>query len=176
MDPVTFLASRLKWAEDSLRRLEEEDAQDARVRHYRRLREGYSQALEELRDLRSKTKPLPRDLGDISDLPADLIDQLSAVKTDSAEDQLVTVINSLGGSASLDQILIGMYRKFGVVQTRRFVQNKLWRMSHKGFVWAVPGRKGIYTTKIPDGDWNNAREPSQAPNDELDELDDEIPF
>lgn len=89
---------------------------------------------------------VPPDLGRISDLPEELLEELSVAKTDDLEDQLVTVINACDGEATLDQILVGLYRKFKVLQKRRFVQNKLYRME---MVWSVPGKKGVYTTTEP---------------------------
>ncbi len=96
--------------------------------------------------LEGLTSALPPDLGNIHDLPQELLNELSVSKTDEIEDQIVTVINAYGGEASLDQILVGLYRKFRVTQKRRFMQNKLYRMS---MVWSVSGRKGIYTTTEP---------------------------
>ncbi|MCD1621097.1 hypothetical protein K7H20_23965 [Salipiger manganoxidans] len=104
-------------------------------------------ASDELVKLYGLTSALPPDLGNIHDLPTELLDELSVAKTDELEDQLVTVINSYGGEASLDQILVGLYRKFKVTQKRRFLQNKLYRMA---MVWSVDGRKGYYTTTEPD--------------------------
>ncbi|WP_139257507.1 hypothetical protein [Natronohydrobacter thiooxidans] len=105
--------------------------------------EGASQELVKLYGL---TSALPPDLGNIHDLPPDLLEELAITKGDELDDQLVTVINAYGGEASLDQILVGLYRKFQVKQKRRFLQNKLYRMTT---VWSVEGRKGIYTTTQP---------------------------
>lgn len=93
------------------------------------------------------TSALPPDLGNIYDLPAELRGELSVAKTDELEDQLVTVINSYGGEATLDQILVGLFRKFKVIQKRRFLQNKLYRMP---MIWSVDGKKGAYTTRDPE--------------------------
>ncbi|WP_420859880.1 hypothetical protein [Marivivens marinus] len=99
---------------------------------------------ERLMALEALTSALPPDLGNILDLPQELRNELSVAKTDELEDQIVTVINAYGGEASLDQVLVGLYRKFKVIQKRRFVQNKLYRME---MVWSVEGRKGVYTTQ-----------------------------
>lgn len=111
---------------------------------------GYSDELNEVYDhlleLESLTSALPADLGNIHDLPEELLKELSVSKTDELEDQLVTVINAYGRTASLDQILVGLYRKFRVTQKRRFIQNKLYRMSN---VWSVRGKKGVYTITEP---------------------------
>ena len=102
--------------------------------------------LSELIRLYGLTSSLPADLGNIHDLPPELLEELSVAKTDELEDQLVTVIRAYGDEASLDQILVGLYRKFKVTQKRRFLQNKLYRMET---VWGVPGKKGVYTTTEP---------------------------
>ncbi len=104
-------------------------------------------AVDDLIHLRGLTSALPPDLGNIYDLPAELLEELSIAKADDLEDQLVTVINAYGGEASLDQVLVGLFRKFKISQKRRFIQNKLYRMD---MVWSVDGRKGFYTTIKPD--------------------------
>lgn len=146
---------------------------------------SYATALDAAADrllvLEGLTSALPPELGNIHDLPTELLGELSVAKTDELEDQIVTVINAYGGEASLDQILVGLYRKFKVTQKRRFLQNKLYRME---MVWGVDGRKGIYTTHKPLADrlnderksdiWDRqatAREAMTPPKDE-----DEIPF
>lgn len=119
----------------------------------------YAEQLEsaevELVRLYGLTSALPPELGNVHDLPAELLEELSISKGDELDDQLVTVINSYGGEASLDQILVGLYRKFKVTQKRRFLQNKLYRMP---MIWSVEGRKGIYTTTPQD-------EPNEAIGD-----------
>jgi len=68
---------------------------------------------------------------DISDLPAEVLNELRSAQADVLGRQVLTVIQALGGSADLDHILIALFRKFGVVAKRRFLQNKLWRMIRK---------------------------------------------
>lgn len=96
--------------------------------------------------LEGLTSALPPELGNVHDLPEELLGELSIAKTDELEDQIVTVINAYGGAASLDQILVGLFRKFETIQKRRFIQNKLYRMD---MVWGVDGKKGVYTTEKP---------------------------
>jgi hypothetical protein len=115
-------------------------------------REGVSTlqaAITEIQSLREKTSPLSTRLGDLSDLPKELRAELSGIEIDELESQLVTVINAYGGTADLNQVLVGLFRKFKIVQTRRFIQQKLWRMTSDGLLWSVPKRKGVYTTTEP---------------------------
>ncbi|WP_157968893.1 hypothetical protein [Tropicimonas sp. IMCC34011] len=109
--------------------------------------EALSGVLDRMLELEALTSALPPDLGNILDLPPELLSELSVGKGDELEDQLVTVINAYGGEATLDQILVGLYRRFEVVHKRRFIQNKLYRME---MIWGVEGKKGVYTTSKPE--------------------------
>lgn len=128
------------------------------------------------------TTALPADMNDLFDLPAEVRAELSVAKTDELEDQLVTVINAHGGEATLDQILVGLYRKFGVSQKRRFIQNKLYRMTKSDMVWAVPGRKGVYSTSEQEATVNGAHEEDEEETERtggwgsIKIPDDDIPF
>lgn len=89
------------------------------------------------------------DANDLSGLPEELLRELSASNADMLERQILTVLETLGGCGDLDQILIGLYRKFQVVQKRRFLQNKLWRMVRKGQVQKPGGARGIFRLEAP---------------------------
>jgi len=128
----------------------------------------------EVKHLRSITKPVPKTLGDLSDLPDELKAELSAIKTDDVEDQIFTIINSCEGKeANIDTILVELYRRFQGVHKRNYITNKLWRMVNKSeMLWAGEGGKGYYTTLEP-----------QESDPKIDkiiketfDLDDEIPF
>ena len=139
---------------------------------------GYGDELNEVYDhilhLEGMTSALSPELGNIHDLPKELLEELSVAKTDELEDQIVTVINAYGGTATLDQILVGLYRKFGTMQKRRFIQNKLYRMP---MIWSVERRKGIYTTKEPDYDVDKEIEAIVGkPKEVISNEDSEIPF
>lgn len=84
------------------------------------------------------------DADDLSDLPPELLSELSTAQIDVLERQIVTVLQTLDGTADLDQILIGLYRKFQIAQKRRFLQNKLWRMVRKGQVQKSKGARGVF--------------------------------
>ena len=131
-------------------------------------------AIEYIGNLEVLTSALPPELGNINDLPQELRDELLVGKTDEIEDQIVTVINAYGGEASLDQILVGLFRKFQVVQKRKFLMNKLYRMP---MIWSVEGRKGIYTTTEPSEPLpSGGIRSSIFENDKRDDLGEEIPF
>jgi hypothetical protein len=90
-------------------------------------------------------------LDDLSDLPPELLAELSdGVKSET--DPIIKIINDRGGTATLDEILIDLYRKHGEVAKRTITNNKLNRLSRRSMVWSVPGKKGAYTTapQVPD--------------------------
>lgn len=66
---------------------------------------------------------------------------------DRGETLLLHVINDRGGIATLDQVLVGLYRKTGEVMKRTTLTSKLYRMTQKGTVFVVPSKKGVYSTR-----------------------------
>ena len=125
----------------------------------------------ELIRLKRLTTAVPPEIGNIHDLPGEVLDELSIATSNTIDDQLVTVVNAYGGTATLDQILVGLYRKFKVFQKRRFLQNKLYRMP---MVWSLPGKKGVYTTEQPEEEPEPEAEEDSVSATES--LDDDIPF
>jgi len=72
---------------------------------------------------------------------------------DKGETVLLNILEARGGIASLDQILVSLYKKTGEVMKRTTVTSKLYRMVQKGTVFPVPIKKGIYSTsKLSDED------------------------
>ncbi|PHS77453.1 MAG: hypothetical protein COB56_03265 [Robiginitomaculum sp.] len=138
-------------------------------------RGAITELFNEVKHLRSITKPVPKTLGDLSDLPDELKAELSAIKTDDLEDQIFTIINAAGGEANIDTILVELFRRFNLVQKRTYITNKLWRMTQKdGLLWAADG-KGIYTTKEPNSLSGSGAESDNTPND-ISKLDTDLPF
>ncbi|HVZ91033.1 MAG TPA: hypothetical protein VG843_05235 [Rhizomicrobium sp.] len=86
----------------------------------------------------------PESARDLSDLPPEVLNELGPARSDVLTSQILTVLQSLGGRGDLDDILIGLYRNFHVVLKRRFVQNKIWRMTRKGQVHKVKGERGVF--------------------------------
>jgi hypothetical protein len=97
--------------------------------------------------------PAPTDQrhDDLSDLPEELLSELSGRTAKGESDPLVRIIADRGGTANIDEILIDLFRKHGQIGKRTLIQNKLYRLSKQGSVWPTPGRKGVYTTKAPEG-------------------------
>src|SRR5262249_44672173 len=82
---------------------------------------------------------------DLADLPDELLRELRLGPRTSLDAQILDVFQSLGGTATLDDILIGLYRRFSTVQKRRFLQNVLWRMVRQGHLGAQRGERGRFS-------------------------------
>lgn len=133
--------------------------------------ENLKRVLDYLMAQKRLSAPIPKSLGDVSDLPPELLKELSVVETDDLEEQILTVMRACPEDANLDQVLVGLYRKFKVVQTRRFIQNKLYRMSRKELIHAVAGHRATYSLKP-----QPPVVPAKAAPKSSADLDDEIPF
>jgi hypothetical protein len=82
---------------------------------------------------------------ELSDLPDELVAELSISDADRAEFNILSVIEDAGGIAALDRILVGYFRHTGEVVRRQQMINRIYRMIQKGLLYSVPGRKGVYS-------------------------------
>ncbi len=78
------------------------------------------------------------------ELPPALLKELRQRQPDSRENQILAVLAKCGGSASLDEILIGLYRGFDVIEKRRVLQNKLWRLVRKGRIAKAKNTRNLF--------------------------------
>jgi hypothetical protein len=88
---------------------------------------------------------------DLSDLPPELLEQLSRSVVDGETDPVLKIIKDHGGVATLDEILIDLFRKYKQIGKRPILANKLYRFTKRELVWPVEGKKGTYTT-VKQGD------------------------
>lgn len=111
----------------------------------------------EVETSRVRLRSVSNALGDLSDLPPEVLAQLSVSKLDELEQQLRDIVAS-GDEVGLDAAIVELYRRHKVVQPRRFVMNKLYRMAQKGLILPIEGRKGVYTIPKPSSfaaDWGD---------------------
>lgn len=87
-------------------------------------------------------------LGNLDDLPEEIRNQLVSVQYDELETQILEVINErYGGIATIDEILVGLWREHNDVHPRDVLANKIYRMTRKEYLHSVAGRKGVYATQ-----------------------------
>ncbi|MGI9377073.1 MAG: hypothetical protein ACR2PC_13415 [Tsuneonella suprasediminis] len=95
-----------------------------------------------------KIEPIGGRIGNVEDLPEEIRSQLVSVQYDELETQILTVINKrYSGIATIDEILVGLWREHNDVHQRDVLATKIYRMVRKEFLHSVAGRKGVYSTK-----------------------------
>lgn len=85
--------------------------------------------------------------GDLSDLPEGLLRQIPVTRIDETEREILELVRGVfGGVASVDEVLVGLYRKHGVVHERKKIAGKLYRMvnSTPPLLVGVEKRRGVY--------------------------------
>jgi len=144
---IEAVALHRGWLEDARSK---GDA-SATVRRWTRRMEALQAAAAELRRWRAANRPLAPDAGDLADLPPALLRELSGPRIDPLEEHILAVVRAAGeGGVELNRLLVELYRRFGLVQTRKALNNKAYRMTVKGLIAQVEGRRGAY--RLPDGD------------------------
>lgn len=88
-------------------------------------------------------------LGDTSDLPLALRNQLKAATLDDLSEKIITTLRDrFEGVANVDELMVGLFRDHQyITKDRRVLANKLYRMQKADLLDAVPKRKGIYKLK-----------------------------
>ena len=82
---------------------------------------------------------------DLEGLPQELLEEINVSDADRLHFTIRDVLEENGGRASLDQIIIGVYRKTGQILKRSRATNIVWRMSTKGLLFPLAGVKAAYT-------------------------------
>lgn len=95
---------------------------------------------------------LPQDvgrrLGNLGDLPQELLDQIPSVRTDQLEKQILDVMRAdFEGVAAVDEVLVGLYRSDGTIHDRTKIATKLYRMTSARLLESVKQKRGVY--RIP---------------------------
>jgi hypothetical protein len=156
---IALVKGQIRYYETQIDRFPPSDprTRPAQVELYRRLVNEHRDLLDYLEGKLKKSngankeaeKPIVIDTpgeDNLSDLPAELLAQLSGRAKKGQADPIVQIINDHGGVATLDEILIDLYRRHGEIGTRNLISNKLYRLGKQGFVRAIEGKKGVYTT------------------------------
>ena len=84
---------------------------------------------------------------ELDSLPEELINELSISKADKFEYIVLTAMEEIGGFASLDQLLVALYKKTETVYKRIPLTNRLYRMMNKNILHSVPEKKGVYSLR-----------------------------
>lgn len=80
-------------------------------------------------------------------LPQNILDQLKGNKLDDMEKKILDVLTNLySGLANIDEIIVGMFRTYGVIKTRDYYVGKLYKMAKDEIILSVEKKKGVYET------------------------------
>lgn len=137
-------------------------------------RDSMSWLLEYYAEHEARNTPVDPELGDVSHLPPELLKELTLNAPSELEQRIIAIIESAGGKANINTILVELYNRHKIIQKRRNMQNKLWRMMDNKLIYSVDGQKGVYTIEKPVKpilDFNDA-----FAQDNLDDDDWEPPF
>lgn len=95
---------------------------------------------------------------ELKNLPDELLQQLNISSSDKQDFQIIEAINSVGGVANIDKILIAYYHLTKEVFDRQKLMAKLYRMANKGLLYSHPSKKGIYGTSPIEDKMNRGEE------------------
>jgi len=84
---------------------------------------------------------------DLEGLPDDILQELSISSGDKTELTVLNLLEEMGGIATLDHLIIGLFRKTGEKYKRQTLTSKLYRMSQKEMIFSVPTKKGVYSNR-----------------------------
>lgn len=85
----------------------------------------------------------------LADLPPEVLVQLSSKwRPVSLETKIVGIVAEIGGDVGLDTIIIELWRRHEIIETRQFLMGKLYRMALAGLVSRKPRAKGVYSVEV----------------------------
>lgn len=95
--------------------------------------------------------PYREDLGDLKKLPAELRKELAfaGVRASKRQQQVLDAIDDHGGRASLNEILVGVWRASGDVLKRGNLTAVCAKMVQKKLLWRIEGEIPVYSTSDP---------------------------
>jgi hypothetical protein len=91
---------------------------------------------------------------DLDGLPPEILAKLEISESDKYEFEIINIINSLGGTASIRKIMVEIYKRTGDMPDKTTLNNKLYRMT-KGSLYKSSAGKGFYSTS-DDGSSQNS--------------------
>lgn len=95
-----------------------------------------------------KNNTLSLGWSELEDLPPELVAELSITDSDKLDYSIAELIEKSGGVATLDRILVDIYKLTGEILKRQNLNARLYRMIQKGMVFSVPTKKGVYSSTL----------------------------
>lgn len=83
---------------------------------------------------------------DLMNLPEQVREQLRLSPNDHLDLKIVSALDGLGGSATLEKLLIEMWRTQKTMMDRKPLARRLHGLAERGVIFRTPGRRGLYHT------------------------------
>ncbi len=148
---IEFVNSQLSFHERMADKLK---ANPKRAEKHQETAESFRKLLIYLESITNTSEQRPKkaiqlslSFEEIEGLPPELVQELSVSDGDRMDFTIMRIVEELGGIASLDRILIGIYRETGEVMKRNTLTSRVYRMGQKNLLFPVPGKKGVYSLK-----------------------------
>jgi len=100
-----------------------------------------------IKTIYSQFPNLGKRLGDIKNLPKELKNQLQICNLNNEEERILEIFELLEGYANIDEVMVGLYKRFNIIANRQLITNRLYRMKIKGLLNKIAGKKGVYANK-----------------------------
>lgn len=84
--------------------------------------------------------------GDLVNLPEQLRAQLQLSRNDHLDMSIYAALENLGGSATIEKLLIEFYRSQRTMINRKPLARRLHGLVERGVIFRTPGRRGLYHT------------------------------
>lgn len=79
----------------------------------------------------------------LNGLPDELLAEI--IGTPERETEIIECLKELDGIATINEVLVMLYRKFNKIKKRAYIVNLLYRMQKANLICSVKGKKGVYT-------------------------------
>jgi len=108
--------------------------------------------------------PYREELGDMNKLPAELREQIKTggPRQGGQRAVILRAIADLGGRASLNELLIALWRADGKVRKRAALQQALKKMTEAGLLWRIGDQSFVYSTADPAAEASKPSRPAPA--------------
>ncbi len=104
-----------------------------------------SESMTAVTEPQSKPVQLGLTFEDIDGLPEALLAELGLSDGDKLDFSIARMVEEAGGVLSLDRILIGIFKETGEIHKRDNLNQRIYRMTKRGDLYAVPSKKGVYS-------------------------------
>ena len=83
------------------------------------------------------------DSKDVSDLPEDILCELKKTRLGEMPTSILKLYD-IKGELSVDEVLIGLFRKYAIIKTRKQVVSYIYFLTRRKYIIRIRGKQGVY--------------------------------